>query len=108
MATTMASTMASTIVSSYGGFANLPVTYTVVLPGSCCSAGSTITAIGTSTYCLSSFSGLVNHFYTTGCVRSIDTVAGNQAMGFGVINSFLVVLAFVAIPLMFRSPSARV
>lgn len=55
--------------------------------------------------CLSSVNGVANEFSTMGCAKSVDTVAGNQAMGLGIINSFLVVLAFAAIPIMLEIES---
>jgi hypothetical protein len=56
--------------------------------------------------CVSVVNGVINHFYTNGCSKPIGLTAGNQAMGIGVINCFMVVLAFVAIPLLVDSPSA--
>lgn len=47
----------------------------------------------------------MNAFYTQGCSKTLDFAAGNQALGFAVINSFMTVLAFVAMPLLFDSPS---
>lgn len=55
--------------------------------------------------CISNANNAVNHFYTNGCSKSLDMVAGSQAMGIGVINSFMVVLAFVAIPILIKMPS---
>jgi len=55
--------------------------------------------------CISNYNGVVNHFNTAGCAKSLDITAGNQALGFAVINSFMVVLAFVAIPVLLGSPS---
>jgi hypothetical protein len=55
--------------------------------------------------CISNANNAVNHFNTPGCAKPIGITAGNQAMGFGVINSFMVVLAFIAIPVMLGNPS---
>ena len=57
---------------------------------------------------MSNYNNVANHFRTGGCARQLDRVAGNQAMGFIVINSFMVVLAFVAIPVMLGNPSDTV
>ncbi len=58
--------------------------------------------------CVSNANNAVNHFNEAGCAKPIDVTAGNQAMGIGVINSFMVVLAFVAIPVMLGDPSVRI
>jgi len=58
--------------------------------------------------CISNANNAVNHFNTAGCAQPLDIVAGNQAMGLGVINSFMVVLAFIATPIMLQIPSTSI
>jgi hypothetical protein len=55
--------------------------------------------------CLSNVNGVQNSFYLTGCSKSLDTTASNQVMGIGVINCFMIALAFVAIPVLVKTPS---
>ena len=54
---------------------------------------------------MSNANGVANRFNTAGCAKPIGKVAGSQTMGFGIINSFMVVLAFVAIPVLLEMPS---
>ena len=54
--------------------------------------------------CLSNANGTENRFYTKGCTKYLDVIAGNQAMGIGVINCFMLVLALVAIPILLIRP----
>ncbi|CAF1225786.1 unnamed protein product [Adineta ricciae] len=89
-------------VSSYGDIIGLPILFGVVFPYSCCTSDALTVTDGTITYCVSNQNGAVNHFYTNGCIKDLDTIAGNQSMGFGVINCFLIVLSFVAIPLLWK------
>ncbi|CAF1205016.1 unnamed protein product [Rotaria sp. Silwood1] len=83
----------------------LIITYGVTLPKTCCSSNAIFTDTVES-YCISNANNTVNSFYPIGCAKQLDIVAGNQAMGFGVINSFIIVLAFVAIPLALLAGSA--
>ncbi|CAF3241944.1 unnamed protein product [Rotaria socialis] len=89
----------------YGGIYGLPLSFGVTLPYSCCTAGALLDNSTSMFFCISNANGAVNHFYSVGCVKAIQVVAGNQAMGFGVINSFLVALAFVAMPVLLLDPS---
>ncbi|CAF1057698.1 unnamed protein product [Adineta ricciae] len=89
-------------VSSYGDITGLPILFGVVFPYSCCTSDALTVTDGTITYCVSNQNGAVNHFYTNGCIKDLDTIAGNQSMGFGIINCFLIVLSFVAIPLLWK------
>jgi len=43
-----------------------------------------------------------------GCAKPIDKTAGNQFMGFGVINSIMLVLALVAIPILLVEQSETI
>ena len=43
-------------------------------------------------------SGSTVNFYTDGCGRSISNLSVGQSMGIIVINCFMIVLAFLAIP----------
>ncbi|CAF0977524.1 unnamed protein product [Rotaria sordida] len=88
--------------SPYGGIPGLPITFGVFLPKSCCSSDAFLTNSTSDTYCVSNANNVPNKFYQIGCAKQIDVIAGNQAMGFGVINSFMVVLAFVAMPLVMQ------
>ena len=48
---------------------------------------------------------MINQFYNYGCVAPLGAISSNQFMGFVVINSFLIVLAFVFIPVVLTSPT---
>ncbi|CAM4777654.1 unnamed protein product [Rotaria magnacalcarata] len=91
----------------YGGIFGLPISFGVTLPYSCCTAGALLDNSTNMLFCISNANGAVNHFNSEGCVKPIQVVAGNQAMGFGVINSFLVVLAFVAMRVLLLEPTNR-
>ncbi|UJR30651.1 hypothetical protein I4U23_018175 [Adineta vaga] len=95
-------------VGTYGDIYGLPLSYGVTFPYSCCTSEATTVSDATITYCVSNQNNAVNHFYTDGCLKSLDTIAGNQAMGFGIINSFLAVLAFVAMPIVWNSSTTFV
>ncbi|CAF4250828.1 unnamed protein product [Rotaria sp. Silwood2] len=85
--------------------ATLLLTFNVTLPRSCCSSEAILTSTTSDAYCMSHVNNTYNHFYPIGCSKQIDMVAGNQAMGFAVINSFIIVLAFVAVPLLISASS---
>jgi hypothetical protein len=54
---------------------------------------------------VSNANNAANNFYFKGCSKELDMTAGNQLMGFGVINSCMLILAAVAVPILFKIPS---
>ena len=54
--------------------------------------------------CISNFNSSMNSFYINGCSKLLDVTAGDQTMGIGVINAFMIVIAFAAIPILIESP----
>jgi hypothetical protein len=62
-----------------------------------------VTRLAFIDYDVDCFFGTINatdEVYTDGCLRFIATTANQQDMGIAIINCFMIILAFFAIPLL--------
>lgn len=80
---------------------NLPTTYTINLPLSCCKSGGVTTGNAVGGYCVFNAGNGTVGFYVQGCIVPTANVIVSQITGIAVINIVLAILSILII-VMFR------